>query len=176
MLDHVVYAEGRQDAWEKECEAMRSRHAFWPTGVTGAVRDVLPDTARSDDHVVASVYAEFVRAQGWLRTDRLLTAGEYASMRGALALRGGDRTLSDVRDRFGPPSALFGPRDPRHGKTLGYATGDPADPMVFFHFWNGDDSAYEEAVLLAARCGAGTFRDTFTLTPAGERRRTLQLP
>ncbi len=81
ILDHVVYAEDRQDAWEREFEAMRSRDAFLPTGVRAAVRCVLPDTARSDDHVVASVSRGVRHVPAQLRTDRLLTADEYASMR-----------------------------------------------------------------------------------------------
>ncbi|WP_062438689.1 hypothetical protein [Herbidospora daliensis] len=52
-----------------------------------------------------------------------------------------------------------------------------ADPMVFFHFWNGrgplgESAMYEEPTLLAARCGTGRFGDTFIFTPFGTSRRS----
>nr|WP_062335671.1 hypothetical protein [Herbidospora sakaeratensis] len=183
LFDHYAYVEGREDVWKAEIEAMRERGAFAPTGVQGAIRYVfgIPDGEPADEHAVASVYAEFARSQGWLRTDRSLTADEYASMRDDLAVVcDGDRTFTEVRDRFGVPSVFIGGSNSRFGKTLGYCSEDVADPMVFFHFWNGRGPAgewamYEEPALLAARCGTGRFGDTFTFTPIGASRTNLKL-
>ncbi|WP_030451070.1 hypothetical protein [Herbidospora cretacea] len=183
VFDHYAYVDGREETWKAELEAMRSRGAVAPTGVQGAIRNVFgtPDGDPADHDAVASVYAEFARSQGWLRADRLLTAEEYASMRDDLAaVCGSDRTFTGVRDRFGAPSVFIGGSNPYFGKTLGYFSENIADPMVFFHFWNGrgpggEWAMYEESVLLAARCGAGRFSDTFTFTPIGASRTNLKL-
>ncbi|GLX98289.1 hypothetical protein [Herbidospora sp. NBRC 101105] len=177
LLEHVACTEGKEHVYREEEAAMRSRDASYPTGVRGAVRHVLGD---DDDFAVASVYAEVARAHGWLHTDRLLTAEEYASMRAELAaLCDGDRLFTEVRHRFGPPSVRFG-TNPDCEQTLAYATGNVADPMVFLHFWNRREPGtewpvYQEPALLAARCGTGRFSDTFTFTPLGGSRTNLQL-
>ncbi|MER5327107.1 hypothetical protein ABT003_48240, partial [Streptosporangium roseum] len=90
-----------------------------------------------------------------------------------------DRVLSEVLETFGPPSVLFGGNNPLYGKTLGYLTEQAKEPMLFFHLWNGTDPGaestwppiYGEPVLLAVRYGTGPFRDTFTFTPEGHKRR-----
>jgi hypothetical protein len=53
--------------------------------------------------------------------------------------------------RVRPPSVLCGGTNPLYGKTLGYLTEAPEEPMVFFHLWNGtaaarrpDDARYEQ--------------------------------
>ncbi|MER5327030.1 hypothetical protein ABT003_47835, partial [Streptosporangium roseum] len=61
LLDHLVYAERQDEAWAEERQAMESRGAFTPTGVTGAFRALIPGAY---EYGVASVYAEFVRARG----------------------------------------------------------------------------------------------------------------
>ncbi|TKK90202.1 hypothetical protein FDA94_07240 [Herbidospora galbida] len=180
VFDHYAYVDGREETWRAEQETMRSRGALAPTGVQGAIRNVL-GTPDGDDHAVASVYAEFARSQGWLRTDRLLTAEEYASMRDDLAVVcGSDRTFTEVRDRFGAPSVFIGGSNPYFGKTLAYSSGNVADLMIFFHFWNGrgpggERAMYKEPALLAARCGTGRFGDTFTFTPIGASRTSPKL-
>lgn len=177
ILDHLVYAERQEEAWAKEQQAMKSRGAFTSTGVTGAFRALVPGAY---EYGVASVYAEFVRAHGWLEADRVLTADEYESIRQELSIWvAQDRVLSEVLERFGAPSVLFGSSNPLYGKTLGYLTEQVEEPMLFFHLWNGTapdaestwPPAHSEPVLLAIRCGTGPFRDTFTFTPEGKKRR-----
>ncbi|OUC91220.1 hypothetical protein [Streptosporangium minutum] len=177
LLDHLVYAERQDEAWAEERQAMESRGAFTPTGVTGAFRALVPGAYQCG---VASVYAEFVRARGWLQADRVLTADEHESMRQKLSTWvAQDRVLSEVLETFGPPSVLFGGNNPLYGKTLGYLTDQAKEPMLFFHLWNGTDPEaestwppiYDEPVLLAVRYGTGPFRDTFTFTPEGHKRR-----
>ncbi|WP_240930035.1 hypothetical protein [Streptomyces coryli] len=107
---------------------------------------------------MASAYAEFARRCGWLRPDRVLGA-------------------QDVTAEFGAPSVLFGGSNPLYGKTLGYLSEDPEQPIVFFHLWNGAAEPggwppeHEQPLLLAVRFGEGPFRRSFTFTPEGERRR-----
>jgi hypothetical protein len=84
-----------------------------------------------------------------------------------------------VRELFGPPSLLIGGTNPFFGKTLAYLTSHATEPITFFHFWNGSDPQaerarpriYDEPVLLAVGAGRGAFKDTFTFTPEGGRRR-----
>ncbi|GAA1082799.1 hypothetical protein [Kitasatospora arboriphila] len=176
VLDHLLAAERRPEAWEELRETLDRRGAWTSVGVSGAFEDLLPG-----DHgcSTASVYAEFARRQGWLETDRLLDAGAYAELRAAIALwTAQDRTWSHVEAAFGPPSVLFGGTNPYYGKVLGYASESPQEPMVFFHLWNGTDPGAGhtwppprvEPLLLAVRCGDGPFADTFTFTPEGRRR------
>jgi hypothetical protein len=177
LLDHLCYAAGQDEAWAGETRAMRSRGAFTSTGVTGAFRALIPGAYESG---MASVYAEFARSRGWLAADRVLTAGEYASMRaGVEAWVTENRVLREVTDAFGPPSVLLGGSSPRRGKTLGYLTERAEDPVVFFHLWNGTDPQpaparpplHDEPVLLAVRCGCGPFARSFAFTPEGSQRR-----
>lgn len=85
----------------------------------------------------------------------------------------------DIVAEYGPPSVLFGGTNPLFGKTLGYLTEAPGEPMVFFHLWNGTDAEsgqpwppeHAEPLLTAVRHGDAAFADTFTFTPEGQRRR-----
>ncbi|MFJ9623000.1 hypothetical protein [Streptomyces sp. NPDC101181] len=62
---------------------------------------------------------------------------------------------------------------------LGYLTTDIAEPMIFFHLWNGTEPGSgstwppnrKAPILLAVRCGEGPFAERFTFTPEGHRRR-----
>jgi hypothetical protein len=177
LLDHLVYAERQDEAWAQERRAMESRGAFTSIGVKGAFRNLVPGDY---EYGVASVYAEFAHVRGWLEADRVLTAEEHESMRQELRTWAAqDRVLSEVLETFGPPSVLFGGGNPLYGKTLGYLAEPVKEPMIFFHLWNGTDPdaestwppIYGEPVLLAVRCGTGPFRDTFTFTPEGKKRR-----
>ncbi|MEV4745841.1 hypothetical protein ACFQVD_03275 [Streptosporangium amethystogenes subsp. fukuiense] len=177
LLDHLVYVERQDEAWTEERQALESRGTLTSIGVTGAFRALVPGDY---EYGVASVYAEFVRARGWLEADRVLTADEHESMRQKLSTWvAQDRLLSEVLETFGPPSVLFGGNNPLYGKTLGYLTEQAKKPMLFFHLWNGTDleaestwpPIYGEPILLAVRCGKGPFRDTFTFTPEGKKRR-----
>ncbi|MEU1737273.1 hypothetical protein [Streptosporangium sp. NPDC020145] len=179
LLDHLVYAENQDDAWEQERRAMESRGAFTSIGVTGAFRTLLPN---SEEHGPASVYAEFAHVHGWLRADRVLTAEEHESVRQeSRTWVGQDRLFSEVVETFGPPSVLFGGSNPFYGKTLGYLTEQVNEPMIFFHLWNGTDPdaastwppLHSEPVLLAVRHGRGRFRDTFIFSPEGRKRRPV---
>lgn len=177
LLDHLVYAERQDEAWEKEQQAMKARGAFTPIGVKGAFNALVPDDY---EYGVASVYAEFAHLRGWLHADRVLTADEHESMRQELRTWiAQDHMLSEVLETFGPPSVLFGGTNPLYGKTLGYLTEQVQEPMLFLHLWNGTDPdaeptwppIYSEPVLLAVRYGTGPFKDTFTFTPEGNKRR-----
>ncbi|MGW4425991.1 hypothetical protein [Streptosporangium sp. NPDC004631] len=131
ILDHLVYAERQDEAWTEERQAMESRGTLTSIGVTGAFRALVPGDY---EYGVASVYAEFVRARGWLEADRVFTADEHESMRQKLSTWvAQDRVLSEVLETFGPPSVLFGGNNPLYGKTLGYLTGQAKEPMLFFH-------------------------------------------
>ncbi|GGO71717.1 hypothetical protein [Nonomuraea cavernae] len=177
LLDHLTYAERDDAAWAEELRVLEARGARDALGVTGAFTTVVAGDYESG---VASIYAEFVRDRGWLDIDRTLTTAEYASIRREVdAWVAQDRTLTEVRETFGPPSVLFGGGNALYGKTLAYATERVTQPMVFFHLWNGTDPetgptwppAYHEPILLAVRRGRGPFKDTFTFTPRGSMRR-----
>ncbi|MFJ9622999.1 hypothetical protein [Streptomyces sp. NPDC101181] len=109
-IDHLLFLEQRPDATGEQKHAW-GEAGLWPAdGVRGAISRLLPP-----DHQlsVASVYAEFARRQGWLKADRVVDAGTYASMRitaGAWAQH--DREWVDVTTAFGPPSVLFGGTNP----------------------------------------------------------------
>ncbi|WP_327588522.1 hypothetical protein OHA25_16895 [Nonomuraea sp. NBC_00507] len=178
LLDHLAYAEGEDEAWAEELRTLQSRGAANSLGVTGAFRTVVP--GNNYEYGVASIYAEFARNLGWLDVDRTLTAEDYASMRQELpAWAAQDRTLTDVRETFGPPSVLFGGSNPYYGKTLAYVSERLTEPMISFHLWNEISresgwtlsSIYSEPILLAVRCGTASFRETFRFTPEGSVRR-----
>ncbi|MEU8399607.1 hypothetical protein AB0C28_30865 [Nonomuraea sp. NPDC048892] len=182
LFDHLAYAEHQDEEFAQALRTLTSRGAFNGGGVTGAISTVLPD---SSGHGVASIYAELAHDREWLQADRTLTPDEYADMRRTLVgWAAHDRTFTDVRELFGPPSLLIGGTNPYFGKTLAYLTSHAAAPIVFFHFWNGSDSQaektrppiYDEPVLLAVRAGRGAFKDTFTFTPEGDRRRPARHP
>ncbi|MFE1885823.1 hypothetical protein [Streptomyces diastatochromogenes] len=177
VVDHLLFLERRPEAWREQRHAWDRQGAWSPTGVKGALSPLLPPHHASG---VASVYAEFAHRQGWLRPDRVLDSETYAALRdtvGQWSRR--DRVWADVTAAFGPPSVLFGGTNPLYGKTLGYLTEDPAQPMVSFHLWNGAEPgaesswppAHPEPLLLAVRCGDGAFVDRFTFTPQGQSRR-----
>lgn len=131
-----------------------------------------------DQHCVASVYAEFAHRRGWLRSDRLLSAGEHPALRAKVRpWAQTDRSWTDVIPEFGPPSILCGGTSPLYSRTLGYLGEGPAEPMAFFHLWNGGTPAPEstwpeldEPVLLAVRFADMPFDSAFTFTPEGQRR------
>lgn len=180
MCEDLLYVEGRPGTWHQQQSAWEMSGAWSANGAKGAFARHLHGDGPAD--AVVSLYAEFAHRVGWLRAVRVLDAAEYAHLRAtAPAWVGRDRGWSDVAAEFGPPSVRFGGSSPRYGKTLGYVTDDPADPMVCFHLWNGvrpgslgDWAAeYAEPVLLAVRIGGfAVFRDSFTFTPEGERRRS----
>ncbi|MFJ2236494.1 hypothetical protein [Streptomyces sp. NPDC087859] len=175
LYRHLLFTEGRPDAWAEASERLRESGAWTAIGVRGAFRDLI----RGDDSSgMASVHAEFAHRRGWLETDRLLDARTHqALLDSARQWAGDDRVRSDVLAEFGAPSVLLGDDDPRYGKTLGYVSEDPDRPIVFFHLWNGrldedtsvGDRAYPEPVLWAVRFGDGPFRESFTFTPEGRR-------
>ncbi|MEV0292430.1 hypothetical protein [Nocardia sp. NPDC050710] len=177
LFDHLFFLEGDDHGVSDLHESWRERNAFTPTGAQGALRRLLPDTMRS---ALPSMYAEAARHRGWLDLDRTLTPDEYARLRTAIpSFVEDDRTWSEVVEAFGQPSVLFGSTNRLYEKTLAYATADTSDPMVVFHLWNGVDPGaqsswppkYQEPILLAIRCGTGSFADTFVFSPEGTRRR-----
>lgn len=182
LIDHLSFVEQRSQAWGEEQHALEQRGAWSAIGVMGAFRRLLPG-----DHEdrPSSVYAEFARRQGWLVPDRVLDAASYVALRETVdSWAAQDRVWGDVVARFGPPSVLFGGTNPLYGKTLGYLTEEVAEPVVFFHLWNGSDGeaeqswppAHAEPLLLAVRSGDGPFAETFTFTPEGRRRRPAPAP
>ncbi|RMI45529.1 hypothetical protein EBO15_09450 [Actinomadura harenae] len=175
VLDHLEYAEHRDRAGLPSL--LEERGAWTPRGVTGAFAQVIPGDYESG---IASVYAEYAQARGWLKIDRALTAAEYSAL--ATEYRrwtAQDRSLTDVLETFGPPSILFGGTNPLYGKTLSYTSGAPTDPVVSFHLWNGTEPdaestwppLYNEPVLLVARSTTQTFETSLAFTPEGTRRR-----
>ncbi|WP_042365850.1 hypothetical protein [Streptacidiphilus neutrinimicus] len=178
VLDLLLFAERRQGDWgEVLHDELGSRDAVTSSGVQGAFRKFLP---ADQGHAVASVYAEIAQRQGWLRLDRVLDDDEYGSMLDVIdSWASRDRVWEDVTSTFGPPSIVFGGSNPLYSKTLGYATGEPSDPMLFLHLWNGSEPeaqsswppAYEQPLLLAVRRGDAPFSTAFTFTPEGLRRR-----
>ncbi|MEW2354585.1 hypothetical protein [Spirillospora sp. NPDC029432] len=178
VIDHLAFVEDLDGVWSAHRDAMEARGSFTVTGVMGAFARLIP---KAYEYGMASVYAEFARDRGWLRTERVLGGDEYARMSRTLAgWVEQDRRLADVLDTFGDPSVVFGGSNPRYGKTLGYVSGDLADPMVSFHLWNGVDPqvdgawpTYDEPILIAARRGSGRFDQTFAFTPTGKRLRPI---
>lgn len=178
LFDHLLFMEGQPGSrWEAVIEPLRKRGAFTAVGVKGVFRELIRG---SDDHDVASVYAEFAHQRRWLHADRILDAGTHqALMDRAPEWAAQDRQWPDVAAEFGEPSILFGGTNPKYGKTLAYVSEDPEHPMVFFHLWNGDldeasptwNPSYEQPVLWAVRLGDRPFQNSFTLTPAGRRLR-----
>ncbi|WP_433259326.1 hypothetical protein ACQPYK_49875 (plasmid) [Streptosporangium sp. CA-135522] len=172
-LDAVAFAHGAAQTWTADVEDLHQRGGSNGLGVTGALAQIL---GRGTDDAVASVYADLAHRRNWLRLYRLLSATDYDEMRERIDLLcRTDITWSQIRERFGEPSVLFGGTNPRFPKTLGYASERPQDPLICLHLWNdhfhlwSDQEAPEEPVLLAVRRTdtAAAFRDGFTLTPAG---------
>ncbi|OPC76723.1 hypothetical protein B4N89_45390 [Embleya scabrispora] len=178
VVDHLLFAQGRPDAWIGQQRHWEERGAWTSRGIAGAFSDLLPRNCRSDS--VASVYAEFAHRRGWLHPDRVLTTDEYDVLRGtARRWASRDRVWADVVTEFGTPSVLFGGTNPLYGKALGYVSADPGEPPVVFHLWNGSAPGtasswppdHTEPLLLAVRCDDAPFRESFTFTPTGRRLR-----
>jgi hypothetical protein len=162
----LLAAEQRPGLLDQQRAAWREQGAYWPTGVTGAFSDKLP---AAHDQAAMSVYAEFVRGLGRLRTDRLLDDDEYRRVRAAGTA---DRSAADVEASFGPPSVLIGSTNPRYPRSLCYVPADPDRPVVTLHLWNEWHSELAQPVLLAVDSGGtGPFADRFAFTPEGIRRR-----
>ncbi|MEU3795969.1 hypothetical protein AB0F07_40400 [Streptomyces fructofermentans] len=176
LMGHLLFAESQPEALAEQQRVWEERGAWSSTGVAGVFRDLIPEHY---EYGIASVYAEFAHHRGWLRPDRVLGPDEHAALQGAVRQWAAeDRVWTDVVDEFGTPSMLFGSNNPYYGKTLGYLTQNPEEPMVSFHLWNGSAQGaeqswpppHEEPLLLAVRFGAGPFRQTLTFTPEGRRR------
>lgn len=177
LMDHLLFVESQPDAFAEQQHVWEERGAWSSIGVAGAFRDLIPDNCY--EYGMASVYAEFAHRRGWLKPDRVLDPDEYAGLQSSVRQWAGEnRVWADVIGEFGTPSLLFGGNNPLYGKTLGYLTGKPEQPMVSFHLWNGSapeaeqswPPEHKEPLLLAVRCGTGYFRQTFTFTPEGRRR------
>ncbi|MFJ2234791.1 hypothetical protein [Streptomyces sp. NPDC087859] len=177
LIDHLLFVERQPEVWAQEQRAWARRGAGTSTGLAGMFQELMP--GGYDQHCVASVYAEFAHRRGWLRPDRLLSAGEHHALRAKVRpWAQTDRSWTDVTSEFGPPSILCGGTSPLYSKTLGYLGENPDEPMVFFHLWNGSTPAPEstwpeldEPVLLAVRFADVPFDNAFTFTPEGQRRR-----
>ena len=165
--------------------SLEQRGAFTSLGVGGAFRQFWPGLESSlavhagISEMMASVYAETGRQQGWLDLDRALTRAEFDELTSAVpGWCQQDRTLTEVLAAFGPPS-VRGSSNARWPTTILYATDQPADPCLSFHLWNSFTSAdgpsateYPEPMLLAARREGGQFTRSFTLTPLGHAKRS----
>jgi hypothetical protein len=169
LIELILVAEQRPDLLAEQMTRWRERGVFLPTGVTGAFSLQLP---AAHDKGAMTVYAEFAREGGWLRTDRLLDDGEYRALRDAIPqFVAQDRTRPDVLAAFGPPSLPTG-TNPRWPMTHPYVPADPAEPIVTFHLWNEYHSELEQPVLLAVHVGGDEpFPEQFSFTPEGRRRR-----
>jgi hypothetical protein len=182
LIDHLLFAERQPEAWAELKQEWEEQGLWTSIGPAGAFQSVFP--AQADCCEVASVYAEFARQRGWLKPDRVLTGEEYQALAGRVRRWAAvDRTWPDVTAEFGPPSVLFGGNNPLYGKTLGYLTEDPQQPMVVFHLWNGGEPGaeswppqHEQPLLLAVRFRGDSFRGSLTFTPEGERRRPTDDP
>lgn len=181
-FDAIAFTDHAERLWASDQAALKSREAFIPTGVTGAVERALGHRA---DDVMASVYAEIARRHAWLTVDSNLPEADHGRIRNQLpAWCAQDRSHSEVIGEFGEPSMLIGGSNPRYPKTLVYATARTDSPLVFFHLWNGTRPGasatwppeHPEPVLLAARYGGARFIDGFIFTPAGAARRAQLVP
>ncbi|MFC4016617.1 hypothetical protein ACFOW4_01440 [Micromonospora sp. GCM10011542] len=180
LLEAMAAVDGSLARWRTECEGLREREAFAPTGVMGAYSYILPADALRD--ATASVYAEIAHRLGWLELDRALSEAESHHLSTDV---GGwvtqDRTLSEVVETFGPPSLWIGGTNPFYPKTLAYTAADPDHNLICFHLWNafagtatGTElrGVHPEPVVLAVRHRPGAFPDSFSFTPEGLHRRS----
>jgi hypothetical protein len=170
LVDLLLVAERRPELLSEQQRRWNEQGAWTPLGVTGAFHPELP---APHDIPAMSVYVEFARRLGWLRTDRLFDDEVYGGLRRGLAeWTAQDRSWPDVRAAFGQPSLLLGGRNPADPKALCYVPADPAEPVVTFHLWNGAESGSAQPALLAVRVGGdGPFAEQFAFTPEGRRRR-----
>ncbi|QFZ20121.1 hypothetical protein [Saccharothrix syringae] len=170
LLRAAAFAHGRVEDREAEQEAFRARGVANAAIVGGGVEVFF---GFRDHDLVASVYAEGAHRRGRLTLDRTPSPAEHRRLRGTAGPWAAvDRDHHEVVDEFGPPSVLIGGTNPKYGKTLGYGT---ADPLVFFHLWNGNRPGdpdtrpppRPEPLLLAVRHGDAGFADAVTFTPRG---------
>jgi hypothetical protein len=173
-FDALAFTGRGEHAWAGDLSALRSREAFTPTGVTGAVERAL---GRKAADPMASVYAEIASQRAWLTLDNSLPEADHDRFRSRLpAWCTQDRSQSDVTAEFGEPSMLIGGSNPLCPKTLAYAAAHIGSPLIFFHLWNGRQPGtgadnwpleHPQPILLAARCGGARFIDGFIFTPTG---------
>ncbi|WP_399883609.1 hypothetical protein ACGH7X_09530 [Streptomyces sp. BBFR51] len=175
LINHLLILERRPEVWKEQEDRWERQWVWSSTGIRGVFARYFPVDHK---HGESSVYAEFVRREGWLKPDRVLNAEAYSVLRDEVGRWAEyDRSWADVTAAFGPPSIQIGGNNPRYGKSLCYVTDDLAQPMVTFHMWNGTDPglqdgpSHEEPLLLAVRCGDGDFADSLTFTPQGQSRR-----
>jgi hypothetical protein len=173
FMDDMAFVDGVAETWRQEQQALRDRGAFNALGVRGVVVDLMP-RYRDGGSTVASVYAEIAWRHDWLTVDRTLSDRDLAAIRDDPASWcARDRNLDDVLSNLGPPSVRIGGSNRRYSKTLAYATADRTQHLVCLHFaglydWDAPAPQPERApVLVALRLGDGTFRESFTFTPAG---------
>ncbi|MET7672977.1 hypothetical protein [Micromonospora luteifusca] len=179
LLEAMAAVDGSLTRWRAECDGLRERNAFAPTGVMGAYSNILPSGAVRN--ATASVYAEIAHRLGWLELDRALTGAEFQQLSTDIddwVAR--DRTMSAVIEAFGPPSLWIGGTNPYYPKTLVYGMAGPDHDLICFHLWNAfANSAPEtrlqglhpEPVVLAVRHRPGAFPGSFSFTPEGVARR-----
>ncbi|MFB7656406.1 MULTISPECIES: hypothetical protein [unclassified Streptomyces] len=171
LIDHLLFVERRPEAFARQQQEWEERGLWSCIGVRGAFRDAM--LGHSDEYGMASVYGEFAQRCGWLSPDRVLAPRAYEDLVGRVRRWAGkDRTWADVTTEFGEPSVLFGGTNPRYGKTLGYLSEDPEQPMVFFHLWNDFEREAEQPLLLAVRFSGQPLPHALTFTPQGELRRS----
>jgi hypothetical protein len=165
-------------------DSLRERGARTGLGVLGAFAAFWPGLAPADrpasryhlEDMVASIYAEIGRQQGWLDLDRALTTQEHGDItRSIRTWCKQDRTHSEVLASFGPPSVHCGGSGGPSPTTLVYASDRLEQPYISFHLWNSftdrPATEYPEPVVLAARREGGKFTTSFALTPLGRERR-----
>ncbi|MCJ0869126.1 hypothetical protein [Streptomyces sp. AP-93] len=83
LMDHLLVAERSAGAWQEEQSRLTEAGAWYPDGVKGVFRKLLPGDPARDTHA-ASVYAEFAHHRGRLTADRLLSGSEYTPLGGSL--------------------------------------------------------------------------------------------
>ncbi len=118
----------RRPACHRTRASLEQRGAFTSLGVDSAFRQFWPGLESSlavhagISEMMASVYAETGRQQGWLDLDRALTRADFDELTSAIpgwCQQG--RTLTEVLAAFGPPS-VRGSSNARWPTTILYAT------------------------------------------------------
>lgn len=183
LMEALAVADGRLADWTAECDGLRSRGAFTATGVAGAFSTVVPAQVRQT--AAAAVYAQIAHRLGWLDLDHALTAADYHRLAdGVEAWTRQDRTLTEVIDTLGAPSAWIGSSNLLYPKSLCYTTASAGDDLICFHLDGANPQqadperpgADAEPVLLAVGHRSGNFIDSFSYTPAGRRNRPTEEP
>lgn len=170
LLDQLAAEEGQAGAiWIPDANQRLS--------VEKAFQGFFPEP---EIHVLASQYGEQAFRRGWLRLDRALNPSRFGRLLdGVLPWVKSDRavTINDITAEYGPASITFGDPDPRHPKTLGYATHDTEAPFLVFHLEatepTADASSVEAATLLAVRTD---FNFAFTTRGRGLARKSVSGP